>query len=292
MPELLREGSRGEEVRRLQHNLNAALGKRFHVPENGVFGPRTKAAVLEFQRHFRLKKKDGLVGDETRDALATRLAIISGTIGINPNYRPRSLSFGLGKLQLDPALVAAFSSPYVPPPQAPTAKKSPWLFQAQPQLMLTPPPFLFHDPMKGPAPGFILSGAVSVGLVYRTAAEGPHWEFGLSPQFLFNTTNTPSDPKYTLQLQGSISYADPWARERFHSELFLQAVGIMNFAPYTAAVQVAPGFQISADIIEDRWNIFLQGTVASQWNLTNGQWMLVPGLTLGSTVQWEFPTHK
>ena len=74
MAELLLEGSRGEEVRRLQRNLNAALANQVIILDGknilpletrtGIFGKRTKAAVIQFQRDFKLKLKDGKVGDE------------------------------------------------------------------------------------------------------------------------------------------------------------------------------------------------------------------------------------
>ena len=81
MPEVLRQGSRGEEVRRLQKNLNAAIGRRYGtIAADGIFGPRTKQAVERYQKDFRLKSVDGIVGPETRNALATRVLIIEGTM--------------------------------------------------------------------------------------------------------------------------------------------------------------------------------------------------------------------
>jgi len=301
---ILSLGSKGEDVRRVQVNLNAALGKRYrHIKETGVFDQSTKDAVIFFQRHFRLKMVDGKVGDETRGALATRVVVISGSISRNFGYQPRAASFGVGKLHLDPDLFVTDGDTVIPRPlfspsvsgsgpSAATAAasapgKSHWLFQAQPQEQVTLPPLVFSDPRHGPAPGSIASGVISAGFVYRTKADGPHAELGLTPQFLFNSRNTTTDPKYSLQLQASVSYADPWATGRFHSALFLQAVGIVNFAPYSTGLQLAPGAQLSVDIIEDRWNLFVQGTLANQWSFTTGQYALLPGFALGSTIQWD-----
>ena len=297
-------GSKGEDVRRVQASLNAALGKHYrHIDENGVYDQATMDAVLFFQRHFRLSMKDGKVGDETRRALATRVVVISGTISRNFNsgYRPRAASFGVGKLHLDPDLFITCGDKVIPRPlfssavsgasaasaAAPAPAKSHWLIQVQPQQQVNLPPLVFPNPGSGPAPGTISSGVISAGFVYRTAADGPHAEFGLTPQFLFNSRNTPTDPKYSFQLQASVSYADPWASGRFHSALFLQAVGAVNLAPSSGAFQLAPGAQLSVDIIEDRWSLFVQGTLANQWTLPTGQYSLIPGFALGSTIQWE-----
>ncbi|MGA2097198.1 MAG: peptidoglycan-binding domain-containing protein [Candidatus Acidiferrum sp.] len=297
-------GSKGEDVRQVQATLNAALGKRYkHIPETGVYDQATFDAVLFFQRQFRLKGKDGKVGDETRRALATRVVVISGTISRNFNsgYRPRAASFGVGKLHLDPDLFITDGDTVIPRPLFPSSvsssgisagaaaapAKSHWLFQVQPQQQVNLPPLVFPNPGTGPAPGTISSGVISVGFVYRTAADGPHGEFGLAPQFLFNSRNTATDPKYSLQLQASASFADPWASGRFHSALFLQAVGSVNLSPLSGAFQLTPGAQISVDIIEDRWSLFVQGTLANQWTLPTGQYSLIPGFAIGSTIQWE-----
>src|SRR5262249_32631894 len=89
MQEILRQGSRGEEVRRLQVNLNAAIGKRYGLlVTDGRFGPLTKQAVERFQKEFRLKKVDGIVGPETRAALATRAVIIQGEMSRDASPPP------------------------------------------------------------------------------------------------------------------------------------------------------------------------------------------------------------
>jgi cell wall-associated NlpC family hydrolase len=63
---LLRKGSRGEDVRRIQRRLQV---HGFDPgPADGVFGPRTDVAVRAFQRAKRLQV-DGIVGPHTRGAL-------------------------------------------------------------------------------------------------------------------------------------------------------------------------------------------------------------------------------
>jgi peptidoglycan hydrolase-like protein with peptidoglycan-binding domain len=295
MAEILIEGSRGEEVRRLQRNLNVALGKRTIIldgqnilpleTQTGIFGKRTKAAVEQFQRDYKLKKVDGKVGDETRNALAMRVLIISGTISRNANPSP---SPG----PQPPVVVVpkpVVPTPVVPPP-VPANKN--WLFQAQPALGLTPPPFF----TTGSSGSSVLTGQITFGLVYRTASEGPHWEFGGAFQPGFNSRNQPTDPRYTLQLQGSVTFADPYSHGRFHTALFGQVAVLMNLAPGSLGAGAQVGAQFSLDIIQDRWNIFSQAGVAGQWTLCDqsggsaGQLLFGPAFTiLGTTIQWDIP---
>ncbi|MGB2711857.1 MAG: peptidoglycan-binding domain-containing protein, partial [Conexibacter sp.] len=58
--ELLKRGSRGQDVAQLQ--------RRLHVSADGVFGPQTVAAVRRFQAHHGLVV-DGIVGPQTAAAL-------------------------------------------------------------------------------------------------------------------------------------------------------------------------------------------------------------------------------
>jgi peptidoglycan hydrolase-like protein with peptidoglycan-binding domain len=58
--ELLRVGSRGPAVKKLQRELG--------IVADGIFGPQTRAAVRAFQKHHRLLV-DGIVGPQTSGAL-------------------------------------------------------------------------------------------------------------------------------------------------------------------------------------------------------------------------------
>jgi len=60
---LQRVGSRGDDVRIIQERLNA-LGQQPPLALDGIFGPRTEAAVMAFQRRFGLNP-DGIVGPLT-----------------------------------------------------------------------------------------------------------------------------------------------------------------------------------------------------------------------------------
>ena len=67
---LLVEGSTGEDVKSIQKQLNEFRTKNGLEPiqEDGIFGPKTKAAVREFQQTTGIKN-DGIVGGNTRDRL-------------------------------------------------------------------------------------------------------------------------------------------------------------------------------------------------------------------------------
>ena len=63
----LRQGDRGQDVRTLQISLNRIRRSLPAIPvldEDGIFGPKTKAAVQNFQRAFNLTQ-DGIVGRAT-----------------------------------------------------------------------------------------------------------------------------------------------------------------------------------------------------------------------------------
>jgi hypothetical protein len=301
MAEFLIEGSRGEEVRRLQRNLNAALANQTIMlngqnilpleTQTGIFGKQTKAAVEQFQRDYKLKIVDGKVGGETRKALAMRVLIISGTVSRNPN-----LSLGLPQLSLklpqtslqlpEPGMVVP---PPAAPPPTPAAHKKSWLFQLQPAVGYTPSPFV----STGSGGSSVVAGQLNLGFVYRTASEGPHWEFGCAFQPSFNSQNAPTDPRYTLQLQGSVAYADPYSKGRFHSALFAQVLMVTNLHPASIGAGVQVGGQISVDIIADKWNLYSQAglQLIGQWNLYGGhagQLNFGPVFTiLGTTIQWD-----
>jgi len=303
MAEVLVQGSHGEEVRRLQRNLNAALAKTAVIVDGrnvlpletktGIFGSKTKAAVEKFQTDYKLKKVDGKVGDETRRALATRVLIIKGIV-----TRDASPTLTLRPTP-PPNLFPKLILPQVPPLQLtpPSLGSKPnrpgWLFQLQPATGITPAPFVSSSNGGG---GSITTGQVAMGLVYRTKSEGPHWEFGGVFQPSVSTQNSPTDPRYTLQLQGNVAYADPYSKGRFHTALFGQVSLLGNFAPTGLGLAAQLGGQISVDIIEDKWNLFSQAGVqlSGQWTLFDhkglgaGQLNFGPVFTiLGTTIQWD-----
>lgn len=71
----LRNGSDGPTVERLQSMLNFVGGKDT-LAVDGIFGPKTEAAVKQFQDNDDLAV-DGIVGRETWTALLTRFLLSS-----------------------------------------------------------------------------------------------------------------------------------------------------------------------------------------------------------------------
>lgn len=63
---ILKAGSKGDDVKRLQENLNA-LGFNTGKPD-GIFGNGTKNAVISFQKTYGLSA-DGIAGKATQDAV-------------------------------------------------------------------------------------------------------------------------------------------------------------------------------------------------------------------------------
>lgn len=73
---MLQNGSKGDDVARLQRALNMALGRVPPLRPDGGFGQLTEAAVMEFQHKFRLVP-DGKVSDELM-GLITATAVSQG----------------------------------------------------------------------------------------------------------------------------------------------------------------------------------------------------------------------
>ena len=80
-PNSLQEGSRGQQVRQLQYLLQVLSDYISTVPRieiDGIFGPKTQAAVIAYQRFAGLTP-DGIVGAATWNSMRNRVAGILGT---------------------------------------------------------------------------------------------------------------------------------------------------------------------------------------------------------------------
>lgn len=68
---VLKEGSRGENVKIMQRALNKAMGAE--LTEDGFFGPNTTTAVLAFQKSHKHLANDGVYGAQTHAALSKKV---------------------------------------------------------------------------------------------------------------------------------------------------------------------------------------------------------------------------
>lgn len=78
----LQLGSRGENVRKLQEYLKL-LGQTLAV--DGVFGPETRQAVINFQAQAGVTPLDGIVGPRTWEAIEDNLQV---SVDIPPEGTP------------------------------------------------------------------------------------------------------------------------------------------------------------------------------------------------------------
>ena len=280
MATYLRRGSSGSKVKALQHALNAR--PYISLDEDGQFGPATEHAVKDFQHRVRLDP-DGVVGPKT-DALLWSRALIA-------NVRVQA-----------PVTAVPQTSPSVPPPlppapppgapTAPPATGAGFIQQVSVGGQISLAPWLVSPrPSPGTPAAPIWSGVVSYALVYRTKSEGPHVELALSPQFAVNSRNQMSDPRFGLQVNGQVTFADLVAPGQFHLvSPFLQATAAAAVDPgATFGGGFAIGNQVSFDLVADRLQLNLQAAVGAQWsNLgrPDASFSVVGQGAIGTTVQF------
>ena len=91
---VLRAGDRGEVVKEAQQLLNE---NGFHLEEDGIYGQKTTAAVIEFQSRYMLLA-DGIIGEQTWHALDHQIYKVLRTPGVI-RVSPRKDCKCLGKLK-------------------------------------------------------------------------------------------------------------------------------------------------------------------------------------------------
>lgn len=74
MATTLKNGSSGDDVRRLQQVLNRVISTQPGLTLDGIFGTKTQARVIEFQKKAGLTA-DGIVGPLTTKALVTNVLV-------------------------------------------------------------------------------------------------------------------------------------------------------------------------------------------------------------------------
>ena len=111
---LLKFGDRGAQVLQLQQNLNMRSSKLPRLKNDGVFGLKTQARVMEFQRDNGLKA-DGIVGDLTSGKLrakggaqpAINLSALMSQLAIPLQPKERAAFFSMAQpMTTDRALLA------------------------------------------------------------------------------------------------------------------------------------------------------------------------------------------
>jgi hypothetical protein len=266
-------------VRSLQHALNAR--PYIHLTEDGVFGPLTEMAVRNFQRRVHLIE-DGIVGPRTDALLWTRAVFADAILRVPVGNTPPG-TFVRPTVSTGPIMQGV---PAAPSTGAGIVQQvgvggqvalAPWLLRPM--------------PAPGTPSGAIWSGLISYALVYRTASQGPHVEFALNPQFLVNSRVQSTDPRWGLQLNGQVMFADLVAPGRWHLiSPFLQGSGALSFGPGPSfGGGFAIGNQVAFDLVPDRLQINLQTGVAAQWaniGTPNASFSVLGQGALGATVQF------
>ena len=120
MGRLVRQGSKGEDVRAIQDVLNFHIRRLEPLAVDGDFGPRTHARVVEFQKANQLTA-DGIVGPQTmaklfeEEQLPITLALVpqqGSTVGGPPRgIQPPRLIPPLTLPPLTPPVVTPFFLP-------------------------------------------------------------------------------------------------------------------------------------------------------------------------------------
>jgi Putative peptidoglycan binding domain len=282
MNKLLRRGCQGADVRLLQQALNARPYIR-HIDEDGVFGPKTEEAVRAFQHKVHISE-DGIVGPVTYALLWTRVAAAQGNVTLPTPQNNPVVPAGqkpVPPVQKTPDVIPARSNTTTPESE----KHVVYQVQAGAQANFAPW-YMRPKPLPGDTASTIYSGFVGFAIVYRTASDGPHIEASLNPQILLNSKSQASDPRYSLQLNGQIMFADLYAPGRWHLiSPYLQGSLTNNRDPGSSgSAGVSAGNQVSFDIVPDKLQVNVQGAVGGVWDLSKHTFSVSPAVTLGITV--------
>jgi peptidoglycan hydrolase-like protein with peptidoglycan-binding domain len=201
MPRTLSTDMTGEDVRALQRLLNYHLPAPARIPlaEDTIFGPKTKARVIEFQTLNSLLV-DGIVGGQTRETLLDSRTFTYGAV-IAPVSSPQSAgrlgtsSFGISRLS--PVVLAQAGPTTQPAPATPPAGPAVNVqrtvqFQAGQQVSLAP---YFLSPL-------VVGGQIS--WLFRRDGT-PDSVFTVAGQFAFNQQSGPK-PSGGWTGQGSVQW--------------------------------------------------------------------------------------
>jgi peptidoglycan hydrolase-like protein with peptidoglycan-binding domain len=266
----LRYGDRGDDVKNLQNRLNVVLGRHTHpIPETGYFGDMTQRAVQQVQRRFHIHTSPayfGYVGPRTRAALNIHCVVITVT-------PPPASSSAAPSPPSSPPPTAATQPPSAPQSQTQTS-------QSETQTSEPPKAWSWFNV------GLSLQGQVQYPAAYAVAAQvmptlrlkpfrtpyfarhETHVELGLGLNYSLDGVIASTDPRHGISIVTQAALVDPFSSGNFHSQFFAQAGMAINGIPSTPGqydwrlthyvLQLQGGAQGSYDLIENRWNLFLQ----------------------------------
>jgi hypothetical protein len=126
MGRLIRQGSKGEDVKAVQDVLNFHIRRLAPLAVDGIFGPLTQARVIEFQKSNKLTA-DGLVGPNTlgklfeEEQVPVTLGLIPQSSSASPARRgiqPPRLIPPLTLPPIRPPLMQPVLTPFLLPPDS------------------------------------------------------------------------------------------------------------------------------------------------------------------------------
>ena len=304
----LASGSTGPDVREVQKALNTRA--KAGLEPDGVLGPRTRAAIIAFQRANRLEV-DGIVGGQTRHALFPLVGLTLHLVGRfgtegattvasareDPPGTPSQGTSPSGPIvniwdllipksaDRDPAdgTLDTFSRPDsgiqlpIPPLLTAPLLNIPDMKldsrQVQPGFQFTTGR-LWQNKRGSPNPSGALVLAFQSVLALRKEKKG-HLEVTEGFQLgapVFAQTSDGQD--WTLQWFAQASWVDPfWRRGRWHF--------VEPFAQISAQLDLKTGdptlgaglfpVNIQVDLVKDRLSVFAQGGLVTSWDLSAGR---------------------
>ncbi len=270
MTQYLSQGSSGPEVKNLQVLLNFHLNGTGGAPlvPDGIFGSKTRAAVVKFQQLNRIAV-DGIVGPQTRSVLLSARSV-AAQVGMTPYVEQEGLGLGhvvnhasarkgavLAQFRASPLILADNASPPVTQTQPPTVVETTVVVQTGQQVNINPwffSPFVF---------------TVQGNILIKQDGRAP---FVISPglQLFQNQVGSPSGAwsgQAFIQM-GPTSLFTPGNFDLLNP--FVQAfVQLNSGAP--AGAGFAIGNQAQYNLLGNKLSLFINTQVVSSTDLSTGQ---------------------
>ncbi len=269
MPRDLAQGTTGDDVRTMQTYVNYHLQGTDIPPlvPDGIFGPKTRAAVLRIQQIAHLTA-DGIVGPKTRAALinvgATTGQLSADNSGQNSITQAQRLN-QLAQVQQQqgsvppPSNAVGQATPTTPPATPPKVSVQGVVVQAGSQFSWNP---------WAPSP-FVVGAQANI--LFRLSPLIPPLQLSPGFQFFKNGVNSPNGPwtgQGFIQL-GPTDVIPPAGNVDWFNP-FVQGFVQKNFGQSPQA-GFAFGDQVTWKILGDKLGLFANGQVVFGWDLNTGQ---------------------